>query len=279
MPFVELNLEACRAFAIAHGLPLGFIIKEFRVFDALAALAAFNVHERGELILKGGTALNKIYFAEIQRFSEDLDFDLATIRETNTAKEFISRISLLMKEEGFVPRRIRSVGRRESSLQLELSFASQFGHEDYVRLDFAIKPSIARKDIVESAVVRSSFIERVVAGVRTYSFDGLIARKIAAIAARCEGRDVYDVAQGIRMVTKNFPSVVRRMLACEREKISPRELLLKAAKNLRAANFVELRNLTNPFIPLALRPRDAAGWRAMALTLAKQLEELVSGSY
>jgi hypothetical protein len=279
MGLPELNLDACRALSAAHGLPLDFIVKEIRVFDALAQAAVFNAGEgNGELIFKGGTALNKIYFGGLQRFSEDLDFDLATARTKAKALRLFKRVANVMQDAGFRTGRIRRVGRREPSFQLECSFESPLGRRDYIGIDAAVKPAIAISDVVEAAVARSSFAERVVAGIRAYSLDGLVGRKMAALADRCEGKDVYDVANGLPLVGKEFAGAVRRMLASERRKVSAGDLFRMAADRLRMADYVELRNLTNPFIPMPLRPPGAGAWRAMAVTLAARLEELGKGA-
>jgi hypothetical protein len=273
MALSELSLDACRALSASTGLPLDFIVKELRVFDALVELTVFNAEER-ELVFKGGTALNKIHFSGVQRFSEDLDFDLVKARSVEEAIEFMKETALVLGKAGFSTGRIRRIGRRAPSLQLECGFQTPFGRKDFVRIDAAVKPSIALRDVVENAVAKSAFVERVVAGVKAYSLDGLVARKLAALAERCEGRDVYDVCNGIELVSKDFPNAVRRLLESEGKKESAEDLLKKAAEKLRKADYVELRNLTNPFIPSQLRPKDSGAWRAMALTLAEKLEAM-----
>ncbi|MEW5955292.1 MAG: nucleotidyl transferase AbiEii/AbiGii toxin family protein [Candidatus Micrarchaeota archaeon] len=271
MALAELDLDSCRLLSAKHGLPLDFVVKEFRVFDALAELVGF---EGGtELVFKGGTALNKIYFGEgAQRFSEDLDFDLAAVRDLASARKFVERVSVFMQAVGFTPRGIRRLGRREPSLQVELEFDSPLGRKDFVRFDFAVKPAIAWEDVVKGVTARSSFTARAVGGLQAYSLDGLVARKISALADRCEGKDVFDVVRGIGKTSQDFPAAVRRMLSADGRSQAVKEFLLAAARRLRGADFVELRNLVNPYIPLALRPRDAAAWKTDALTLAAELE-------
>ncbi|PIN83340.1 hypothetical protein COV61_03375, partial [Candidatus Micrarchaeota archaeon CG11_big_fil_rev_8_21_14_0_20_47_5] len=77
---MEINLEVCRTIAVQYGLPLQFVAKEFYVFDVLGQIAELTAGKK-ELVFKGGTALNKIYLGKMQRFSEDLDFDLSAERE------------------------------------------------------------------------------------------------------------------------------------------------------------------------------------------------------
>jgi len=75
---VEL-LEARRV-AARTGLGLQYVLKEARVFDIWGRLSSLTfsdrVRDQAVIVCKGGTALNKIYFHGVQRFSEDLDLDI-----------------------------------------------------------------------------------------------------------------------------------------------------------------------------------------------------------
>jgi hypothetical protein len=56
---------------------LQYVLKEARIFDIWSRLSPIAMSRKVKstvlLVCKGGTALNKIYFAGVQRFSEDLD--------------------------------------------------------------------------------------------------------------------------------------------------------------------------------------------------------------
>jgi len=74
-----VELREARKIAASTGLGLQYVLKEARVFDIWKRLSPIvmsrKVRSRAILVCKGGTALNKIYLAGVQRFSEDLDFD------------------------------------------------------------------------------------------------------------------------------------------------------------------------------------------------------------
>lgn len=69
------------------GYPMASIEKTMRLLDLLKQ---FNADEflKENLVLKGGTAINVIYYSELHRLSVDLDFDLAR----NTPKEEMLKI-------------------------------------------------------------------------------------------------------------------------------------------------------------------------------------------
>ena len=73
---MELDLEVCRSIAVRNGLPLQFVFKEFHIINIIGEIAGAAFSSKNPLVLKGGTALNKVYLKKLQRFSEDIDFDL-----------------------------------------------------------------------------------------------------------------------------------------------------------------------------------------------------------
>jgi predicted nucleotidyltransferase component of viral defense system len=66
---LELRLKKVSA---ASGVPYETVLKDYAIGHVLAALAA-EESLAGTLVMKGGTALRKLHFADY-RFSEDLDF-------------------------------------------------------------------------------------------------------------------------------------------------------------------------------------------------------------
>jgi len=66
---LELRLKKAAA---ASGVPYETVLKDYAIGHVLAALAAED-SLAGTLVMKGGTALRKLHFADY-RFSEDLDF-------------------------------------------------------------------------------------------------------------------------------------------------------------------------------------------------------------
>ena len=61
-----------KSMAVNIGLPLQFVVKEYRIFDFFSKLVSSDWN----FPLVGGTAINKIYLLGEERFSEDLDFEV-----------------------------------------------------------------------------------------------------------------------------------------------------------------------------------------------------------
>lgn len=258
----EFNIEVCRAIAVQHGLPLQFVIKEFGVFDVLSRITAITAPSK-QLAFKGGTALNKVYLGGLQRFSEDLDFDLDTesiamVRER--CRWIAERLS------GYETREFRRV---RDTIQFYCAYDSPIGGRDHVRVDIAAKRVITEKPLVIRPAV-STYTQRSVTGFYVYSVEDLVARKLHALAQRTEGKDVYDVYNALPLCGK-MPGAISKMLKSEKSAITPEEFLRRAIAAVKRADHRRLRNLTNPFIPAALRPNN---WLELKNDLILKLEGL-----
>jgi predicted nucleotidyltransferase component of viral defense system len=268
---LELNLDVCRAIAAQHGLPLQYVVKEYHVFDVLGRITMETAPGKN-VVFKGGTALNKVFFSGIQRFSEDLDFDLDA-RTLAEAREWSERLAgkLVQRSFGDAARayEVTEFRRVSGTIQFYCVFESVLGGRDHVRVDVAPKKIISAKP-VEVKTARSDFTQQYVTGFAVYSLEDLTARKLHALATRCEGKDVYDVFNALPSCGA-MRKPIEKMLESEEESGSAKDFLDKAIRRLRGADARALRNLTNPFIPSSKRPKD---WGELKNDLALKLEKL-----
>jgi predicted nucleotidyltransferase component of viral defense system len=263
---MELNIEVCRFIAVRYGLPLQFVVKEFHLMNVLGQIAEFVSSRQNLLVFKGGTALNKVYLQKMQRFSEDADFDLVT----RTAKKDLLKFckELAYHIEGYEIEEFRRVG---GTMQFYCTYENPLGGKDHVRIDVAPKKLITSKR-VESRTAVSEFTQASVSGIIIYSIEDLTARKLNALAERAEGKDVYDVNAALPLCsTATLRVAIERMLESEGAKETAPSFMEKVLRSLEKANSKKLRNLTNPFIPVAYRPRS---WEELKNNLLLKLESL-----
>ncbi len=258
---MDVDLDFCRAISVRQGLPLQFVIKEFHIFNVLGQIAAFSSQNK-KLVFKGGTALSKVYFGKLQRFSEDIDFDLdGSIDEIKVfSKEFANSL------KGYSVTEFRKV---RSTVQFYCDYASPLGVKDHVRVDISSKKIICSKPpVIKSA--SSEFNNSVVLGVCVYDFEDLVARKMNALCDRTEGKDVYDVFVALPLC-KKMDEAIESMLKSENKQESRNDFIQKTIDAVKKADYKRLRNLTNPFIPTPRRPKD---WLELKNDLALKLENL-----
>ena len=263
---MQLNLEVCKTIAVQYGLPLQFVVKEFHVFDVLGQIAMITAPSK-ELVFKGGTALNKVYLGKLQRFSEDIDFDLdaQSMSEVRGKCREISR-----KLKGYSIGEMRRVG---DTIQFYCGFESPLGGSDHVRVDIAAKkiltenPIETRTALSELSVPSPLFVT----GFFVYSIEDLTARKLHALCTRTEGKDIYDASNALPLCGK-MRGAIKKMLESEGKKaLAPEAFIEKTISAVRKADHKKLRNLTNPFIPTSSRPKD---WLELKNDLLMKLETL-----
>ena len=259
---LELNLEVCRTIAVQYGLPLQFVVKEFHIFEVLGQISRLTAPSR-RFVFKGGTALNKVYFEKLQRFSEDLDFDLAV----EDLKEVRSFCEWLAGEiEGYEISEFRKV---KGTLQFYCNYETPLGGKDHIRVDVALKRIISAKPVLLKQAF-SFYTHGSVTGFYVYSLEDLVARKMHALRTRTEGKDVYDVSNALPLCA-SLSASVKKMLESEERDETPEEFIRKTILAVKRTDPRKLRNLTNPFIPVSSRPKD---WSELKNDLILKLEQL-----
>lgn len=261
---IELNQEIVSVTAAQYGLPRQFVVKEFQAFDVLEQIASSPSFAQ-RLVFKGGTALNKVYLGKMQRFSEDLDFDSGTesLRETlELSKELAESL------KGY---RIEEFRKVKATVQFYCEYDNPLGGKDNVRVDVAARKIITdQAPAVKPAV--SLYAQRSVTGFRVYALEDLVARKLLALRSRTEGKDVYDAAVALPLCG-SMEKPLEKALTSENSRIGVKEFIGGCVNAVEMADAKKMRNLTNPFIPLANRPPD---WQELKNDLAMKLEALAN---
>jgi len=88
---IAFDNDEMRGYAVKAGLGFPFVVKEAFLFELMELFA------EGDFVLKGGTAINKGYLPNHQRFSEDLDYD--TSYDDSEVKRFVRSLDWRIKKE------------------------------------------------------------------------------------------------------------------------------------------------------------------------------------
>ena len=91
-----VDMQEARQAIARTGIGMQYVLKEARVFDIWGRICPVMLSEgvlsKASIICKGGTSLNKIYFGDMQRFSEDIDLDVFFKKDYMTRDEKIEFI-------------------------------------------------------------------------------------------------------------------------------------------------------------------------------------------
>lgn len=197
-----ISPQELRKSARARGIALDLVEKDYVLGWLLYGIAKSSVVDR--LAFKGGTALSKVYFPDVWRLSEDLDF---TALDETAMPEFGE---VLMKE---VPKILADSGR----ISVELK-KMPFTNPRYMQSKFKFAGPISR-GAVKIEVSREPFPGKVVRkqvpqrfdypkfSVRAYSLDNIAAEKFRALIERGKIRDYYDAWKLLKVAHLDKKSV------------------------------------------------------------------------
>jgi predicted nucleotidyltransferase component of viral defense system len=258
-----MDEEMLRYLAAKTGLGLNYIAKEERISFLLSQLWEIFGEKA---ILKGGTALNRVYLAKIgaARFSEDIDIDYFN-GDLSTAVEEIKEGMKLV--EGFDVKGPRTL---HGTFRFDCYYKNPLGNRDRVKVEFYL----SRPPYVETKIelIKSPFVSEYPTMFRVYSFEDLLAKKLAALYNRTEGKDIYDSFHALNMEFDKGKLETALKLTLEFYHIGNRGFRNDLIRKLDYAkkNALYIGNSTNHFIPRSLRPN----WVEMIESLKLRIEGL-----
>lgn len=223
-----MELEDLRRIAANTEMSLNYIAKDEMLSKALLALQEFN-----NLILKGGTAIQRVYLKN-KRFSEDLDFDFickGSMKEAlKASKELIKNLSTFTIEKP------RMMG---NTIRYDLFYTNPLNQKDRIMLEFN---QVKSAQHYSKKIVNFGFVPYESSLLKVYDIEELILQKITCILERQEGKDFFDLYYLLSYPHKH------------RDLKDKKELLLKRIPQDKATiNLIA--NSTNHYIPKSSRPQ------------------------
>lgn len=179
--------------------------------DLLLAFLEENGFMNG-IVLKGGTAIRKLYAGKEGRFSLDLDFAIedALADRDEKAFDFVSAIDGLRIEPFSY-----SVSERRNKWYIELDSPYNEGDIFKTKLDFGPRPWLepVKKDFCELPIHKQYGLD--LPAIKTVRLEENMAEKIARLNRTNTARDLYDLNWIIETpsVEKNIDKALLRRMA------------------------------------------------------------------
>jgi predicted nucleotidyltransferase component of viral defense system len=192
---MHLTSHALRAWADDHQIP-DLILAEldYRLTHALGAICGDPfLCER--LCLKGGTALNKLFFPAVNRLSVDLDFNAVGPKAQVLAERgrIASQVMALLTDQDAGYGLTHDYRRYEQSTIQANYVPLSGGPRQHLKLEISFVERIPILGRAERRLTLPEGSASVV--VNTYRLEELAATKLRALYGRRKGRDIYDLAQ------------------------------------------------------------------------------------
>ncbi len=164
-------------------LPLMIIEKDYVLGWMLFGFSTIK-----DIVFKGGTALSKIYFPEIWRLSEDLDFTY-TGDNIEELKEPVKKALLLIEKKSGIKLGIKSEHSNPDYLQLKMQYAAVLG-KNWVKADIT-RDVLADKTMAKE--LSKNYSDYPTFKINVKSREEIFAAKLRALIERSKCRDYYDV--------------------------------------------------------------------------------------
>ena len=261
-----MEMELLRYISIKNGLGLSYISKDERLSNILSQIWDIMGEK---VILKGGTALNRVYLSKINasRFSEDIDLDYISEEPLDVKiKEIKNSVNEI---KGFNIKGPRILHR---TLRFDCYYNNELDKKDVVRLEFYLNKSPFREARIE--LVKSPFIDSYPTMFKVYSLEDLIAKKLIAFYNRGEGKDIYDLFFSFQMDIDREKLMDTLNINIEFYNIVDFFKGLMRQINLAKQEAWYIGNSTNHFIPKSLRPNWVELIETLEGDLSKRFKEI-----
>lgn len=162
--------------------------KVYRLADMLKTIYD-DEFLKGKLVMKGGTAINFIYF-NMPRLSVDVDFNFVSREPREDMRKSRENIDKILTKSfamnGYGVEKMQPY----ALLQYNLKYTNTAGNIDRMKIEINFLERIPVFEIVEKKI---SIFDIPEFKVRTYRLEELFATKLRALFTRTAPRDMFDV--------------------------------------------------------------------------------------
>ena len=150
------------------------------------------------VVFKGGTALSKLYFSDVWRFSEDLDFT-ATEPLPDVADDIEDALTDINPASGitFELTSVHEAGDPVEYVQIKVQYDAVLGQRNTTDLDITFNESLA----FPIQTHEHSYEDIPTFTVPAYSMEEIFVEKLRSIYQRARARDYYDIYRLLQQET------------------------------------------------------------------------------
>lgn len=211
-----------RSLARRDGVTAGLAEKHY--VNSWILYAIYTSPLRESLVFKGGTALSKLYFPDVWRFSEDLDF--TATEPVPDVESLATSLDAIESESGigFEIRNVHEAGDPVEYVQIDVQYDAVLGQRNTTDVDITFD-----EPLVFSIVdLEHSFEDVPPFDLRAYSIEEIFVEKLRSLFQRTRARDYYDTYRLLEQESFDDNEVV----AAFRAKCRARDVEIELAQGL-----------------------------------------------
>lgn len=179
---------------------------DYRISYLLSDICS-NEFLKDKLLLKGGTAINKLHLKSLSRISLDLDFNhIGSKEEVLKSVRRIRETLIQIAKEQDQSYKV-TFDRRYEQTTIHLKYNSVTGQQPIQPIKIEVS-HVERFPILKTES-KELMLYNSQTSIETYRIEELLATKLRTIYDRMKGRDLYDLASCIHLVSDKI--VLKKM--------------------------------------------------------------------
>lgn len=171
---------------------VGVIEKDYALEWLLYGLYHKKSPMKDLLVFKGGTAIRKVFFPNLGRFSEDLDFSIVPKSDYNNILNGNDAVyEILRSEVGITYEGEFKETKNKNAIFGEVHYTGPLRQKNKIKFSVSLTEKLAEKSGIQKISPTYSDLKRF--SVMCYLRDEILAEKIRSLMQRPRARDYYDV--------------------------------------------------------------------------------------
>jgi len=214
-----MDADELRRFAKSTGFDLATLEKDYALTWLLSGIYAEDSKLADMLILKGGTAIRKVYFPE-WRLSEDLDFTILRRVSPAKVKRDFEKAFNLLRQRSNIQYSFNAFTGGTYTMLADVQFLGPLGFKNKIAHDISLREKLVEEPVWKK--VKPEYEDVPGFTIQVYSLNEILLEKIRSIFQRGKARDYYDVWRLMKEYTFNQTKI--KKLLVEKCKISNVEI-------------------------------------------------------
>ena len=263
-----IDLDVLKLQAIKTGLGIKYLAKEEKISQILTQLHELFAET---VVLKGGTAVNRVLLQPYDRgrFSEDIDLDYRTNQTLHQKMNQIKTTMKKLRDVDVSPARVL-----HSTLRFDCRYVNQLDEKDRVQVEFYL--SVYKTATPPTTVlVQSQYLPVTATLFTVYTKEDLLAQKLITLYRRGEGKDLYDVFYLLDLPVRHtvLQQGLKHLFLHYHLKYEYADFINAVGEKLQVLENKSryIGNATNHFIPQKLRPE----WTVFIRMLQEKIRHIL----
>jgi predicted nucleotidyltransferase component of viral defense system len=200
--------DELRRLAKRTGFDVATLEKDYALTWLLEGIYSAVSKLRNTLILKGGTAIRKVYFPE-WRLSEDLDFTILQKVTAQDVRQSFEQIFSSLNKRSNIVYSFSAFNAGTYTILADVQFIGPLRFKNRIAHDISLREKLVEEP--EWRKVKPEYADIPEFKILVYSLNEILVEKIRSVFQRGKARDYYDVWRLMKETSFNS-SKIRKLL-------------------------------------------------------------------